>query len=92
MWEPPALIGSCGAMLLAGLAMSAVLRDLGRDHVVLERRRAGERWRSERWDSLRFQFPNWSITLPGYRYAGGDPDGVRDRGGDRLLDRRVEPV
>jgi putative flavoprotein involved in K+ transport len=59
----------------AGLAMSAVLRDRGRDHVVLERRRAGERWRSERWDSLRFQFPNWSITLPGYRYAGGDPDG-----------------
>jgi putative flavoprotein involved in K+ transport len=59
----------------AGLAMSAVLRERGRDHVVVERHRVGERWRSERWDSLRFQFPNWSVTLPGHRYAGADPDG-----------------
>jgi putative flavoprotein involved in K+ transport len=59
----------------AGLAMSAVLRDRGRDHVVLERYRTGERWRSERWDSLRFQFPNWSIALPGFHYEGSDPDG-----------------
>jgi putative flavoprotein involved in K+ transport len=41
----------------------------------LERRRVGERWRTERWDSLRFQFPNWSIQLPGYTYPGDDPDG-----------------
>ena len=59
----------------AGLAMSAVLRERGRDHVVLERHRVAERWRTERWDSLRFQFPNWSLTLPGFRYAGDDPDG-----------------
>lgn len=59
----------------AGLAMSAVLQQHGVEHVVLERQRVGERWRSERWDSLRFQFPNWSLELPGYRYAGPDPDG-----------------
>jgi len=59
----------------AGLAMSAVLRRHGREHVVLERRRVAERWRSERWDSLRFQFPNWSLQLPGYRYTGSDPEG-----------------
>ncbi|HEX6697313.1 MAG TPA: NAD(P)-binding domain-containing protein, partial [Solirubrobacteraceae bacterium] len=59
----------------AGLAMSAVLQRHGREHVVLERRRIGERWRKERWDSLRFQFPNWSIQLPGYTYPGHDPDG-----------------
>ena len=59
----------------AGLAMSAVLRDRGRDHVVLERQRVGERWRSERWDSLRFQFPNWSIELPHWSYVPEDPDG-----------------
>jgi putative flavoprotein involved in K+ transport len=59
----------------AGLAMSAVLQRHGREHVVLERRRVGERWRTERWDSLRFQFPNWSLQLPGYCYAGSDPDG-----------------
>jgi putative flavoprotein involved in K+ transport len=59
----------------AGLAMSAVLQQRGREHVVLERRQVGERWRTERWESLRFQFPNWSLELPGYAYAGDDPDG-----------------
>jgi putative flavoprotein involved in K+ transport len=59
----------------AGLAMSAVLRDRGRDHVILERQRVGERWRSERWNSLRFQFPNWSIELPHLRHVIDDPDG-----------------
>ena len=59
----------------AGLAMSAVLQRCRREHVVLERRRVGERWRTERWDSLRFQFPNWSLQLPGYTYTGADPDG-----------------
>jgi putative flavoprotein involved in K+ transport len=59
----------------AGLAMSAVLQSHSLDHVVLERRKVGERWRTERWDSLRFQFPNWSLALPGYAYVGDDPDG-----------------
>jgi putative flavoprotein involved in K+ transport len=58
----------------AGLAMSAVLQEHGREHVVLERRRVGERWRTERWESLRFQFPNWALELPGYSYSGEDPD------------------
>lgn len=58
----------------AGLAMSAVLQHCGREHVVLERRQVGERWRTERWESLRFQFPNWTLELPGYAYAGEDPD------------------
>jgi putative flavoprotein involved in K+ transport len=57
----------------AGLAMSAVLQEHGREHVVLERRRVGERWRTERWESLRFQFPNWALELPGYSYSGDDP-------------------
>jgi putative flavoprotein involved in K+ transport len=59
----------------AGLAMSAVLTQHGREHVVLERRQLGGRWRTERWDSLRFQFPNWSLELPGYAYSGEDPNG-----------------
>ena len=59
----------------AGLAMSTVLQRRGREHVVLERRRVGERWRTERWESLRFQFPNWSLVLPGYSYSGEDPNG-----------------
>ena len=59
----------------AGLAMSRHLTDEGREHVVLERGRLAERWRSERWDSLRLLTPNWMNRLPHWRYAGPDPDG-----------------
>lgn len=58
----------------AGLAMSWHLAQRHRDHLVLERARVAERWRSERWDSLRFQFPNWSLALPGQHYSGDEPD------------------
>lgn len=59
----------------AGLAMSHCLSDLRVDHVVLERGRVAERWRSERWDSLRLLTPNWLSRLPGQRYLGPDPEG-----------------
>jgi putative flavoprotein involved in K+ transport len=65
----------------AGLALSYHLRQLAREHIVLERGRVGERWRSERWNSLAFQFPNWMIRLPGYTYDGADPDGFMHRDG-----------
>ncbi len=58
----------------AGLTMSYSLSQLGREHVILERGRVGERWRSERWDSFHFQFPNWTIEAPGYKYQCDDPD------------------
>ncbi len=59
----------------AGLAMSHCLVERGIDHVVLERGRVGERWRSERWDSLRLLTPRWMSRLPGWEYEGPDPDG-----------------
>lgn len=59
----------------AGLAMSRCLLDRGVDHVVLERGRVGERWRTERWDSLRLLTPNWHSRLPHWHYKGNDPDG-----------------
>ena len=34
-------------------------------------------WRTERWDSLRLLTPNWQSRLPGFCYAGDDPDGYR---------------
>jgi putative flavoprotein involved in K+ transport len=58
----------------AGLAMSYCLRERRREHIVLERRRVAERWRSERWNSLAFQFPNWALQLPGFSYEGDAPD------------------
>jgi len=63
----------------AGLAMSYSLAQFGREHVILERQRIAERWRSERWDSLTFQFPNWTMQLPGYPYQGTDPEGFAHR-------------
>ena len=59
----------------AGLAMSRHLSHRGIDHVVFERRRLAERWRSERWDSLCLLTPNWFSRLPDWRYTGPDPDG-----------------
>jgi putative flavoprotein involved in K+ transport len=59
----------------AGLIMSHCLRERGREHVVLERKRVAERWHSERWDSLAFQFPNYDIRLPGYQYVSDEHEG-----------------
>jgi putative flavoprotein involved in K+ transport len=58
----------------AGLTMSHRLKQRGRAHLVLERHRVAERWRSERWDGLRFQFPNWSVRLPDFPFPHADPD------------------
>jgi putative flavoprotein involved in K+ transport len=58
----------------AGLVMSHRLKQRGLPHLVLERHRIGERWRSERWDGLRFQFPNWSVRLPDFPFPHTDPD------------------
>ena len=59
----------------AGLAVSRCLTERGADHVVVERGRVAERWRTARWDSLRLITPNWMSRLPGWSYSGKDPDG-----------------
>ena len=59
----------------AGLAVSRLLTDAGRDHVVLDRGQVAERWRSERWDSLNLLTPRWMTRLPGWRYPGADQEG-----------------
>ncbi len=62
----------------AGLALSWHLTRAGHAHVVLERGRIGERWRSERWESLSLLTPNWANRLPGQE---PDPDPDRFSGG-----------
>jgi putative flavoprotein involved in K+ transport len=54
----------------AGLAVSHLLGRAGRDHVVVDRGRVAEAWRSQRWDSLRLLTPRWMTRLPGWRYRG----------------------
>jgi len=58
----------------AGLAMSHMLSQRGCPNIVVERHRIAERWRTERWEGLRFQFPNWSIQLPDFPFAHSDPN------------------
>ena len=61
----------------AGLAMSRCLAERSIDHVVLERGEVANSWKTERWESLRLLTPNWQSRLPGFAYAGADPDGYR---------------
>ncbi|MBA4788887.1 MAG: NAD(P)-binding domain-containing protein [Rhizobiales bacterium] len=53
----------------AGLAMSEHLGKAGVPHLVLERSRIAERWRSERWDSLVANGPAWHDRFPGLTFT-----------------------
>lgn len=63
----------------AGLAMSRSLTDRRIEHVVLERGRVGERWRSERWDSLHLLTPRWLSRVAGWSDDEADPHGFMTR-------------
>ncbi len=63
----------------AGLSMSWHLVDRGIPHVVVERHAPGHAWHRERWDSFCLVTPNWQCRLPGFPYAGSDPDGFMRR-------------
>lgn len=58
----------------AGLAISAHLAAAHVPHIVLERRRIAERWRSERWDGLVANGPAWHDAYPGLEFPGFGPD------------------
>jgi putative flavoprotein involved in K+ transport len=58
----------------AGLAMSEHLGHCAVPHIVLERHRIAERWRSERWDSLVANGPCWHDRFPSKEFANLAPD------------------
>lgn len=58
----------------AGIAMSEHLSGHGIRHLVLERDRVAERWRSGRWDSLVANGPAWHDRFPNREFSS-DPDG-----------------
>lgn len=60
----------------AGLGVSHALQQRGLSHLVLERGRIGETWRSLRWDSFHLNTANESTLMPGDTYRGTDPDGA----------------
>ena len=59
----------------AGLSTSHYLQQAGIDHVVIEKRRIGDSWRLDRWDTFCLVTPNWQCRLPGHPYDGNDPKG-----------------
>ncbi|GGP21595.1 flavin-containing monooxygenase [Silvimonas iriomotensis] len=59
----------------AGVAMSEHLSRQGVPHLVLERHRIAERWRTERWDSLVANGPAWHDRFPGLEFDDISPDG-----------------
>ena len=58
----------------AGVAMSEHLSGYGVPHLVVERHRIAERWRSQRWDSLVANGPAWHDRFPGMEFDGLGPD------------------
>ena len=71
----------------AGLAMSEQLSQRHLPHLVVERHRIAERWRSERWDGLHANGPAWHDRLPGLPIAGVGPDDFATR--DQMVDYLV---
>jgi putative flavoprotein involved in K+ transport len=58
----------------AGVATSAHLQKHGIPHLVLERDRIAERWRSWRWDSLVANGPAWHDRFPDAEFTELDPE------------------
>ena len=59
----------------AGLAMSYYLTQNNTDHVLLEKNTIAHSWKTQRWDAFCLVTPNWQCRLPGFDYAGNDPNG-----------------
>ncbi len=58
----------------AGIAMSEHLTARGLPHLVIERARIAERWRSGRWDSMVANGPAWHDRFPGMDYPDTAPE------------------
>ncbi len=69
----------------AGLTVSRILAQAGRDHLVVERRSTlGGGWQ-DRWDGFRLVTPNGFASFLGAPYDGDDPDGFMPR--DEIVSR-----
>ena len=58
----------------AGIAASAHLTRHGIPHLVLERDRVAESWRTRRWDSLVANGPAWHDCFPGMQFSHSGPE------------------
>lgn len=58
----------------AGLAASEHLSNKNIKHIIFERDRIVERWRTSRWDSLVANGPAWHDRFPTLKFSNIDPD------------------
>ena len=58
----------------AGIAMSEHLGKNGVEHLVLEKSRVAEAWRTGRWDALVANGPAWHDRFPNLEFSKYDPD------------------
>lgn len=72
----------------AGIALSEHLGNNNVPHIILEKRRTAEAWRTGRWDALVANGPCWHDRFPSLEFAGDDPDAFvpKDRVADYLVD------
>ncbi len=68
----------------AGIAMSEHLGAAGIAHIVLERDRIAERWRTARWDGLVANGPAWHDRFPGLTFDDIPQDSFAPK--DRIAD------
>jgi len=68
----------------AGIAISEHLRNAGIPHLVLEKARIAEKWRTGRWDSLVANGPAWHDRFPNLEFTGEHPDSFASK--DRVAD------
>jgi putative flavoprotein involved in K+ transport len=59
----------------AGIAASEHLGKIGVPHLVVERHRVAESWRTGRWDSLMANGPAWHDRFPNKLFTATTPDG-----------------
>jgi putative flavoprotein involved in K+ transport len=72
----------------AGISMSEHLSNLGISHLVLEKGRVAESWRTARWDSLRANGPAWHDRLPSRKIESVPQDVFTPK--DKLVEYLVD--
>ena len=72
----------------AGIAMSEHLTRHAIPHLVIEKNRIAEAWRSGRWDNLVTNGPVWHDRFPNLAFKGNHPDEFVPK--DRVVDYLVE--
>lgn len=72
----------------AGIAASEHLGKAGVPHIVLEKNRTAEAWRTGRWDALVANGPAWHDRFPSLEFEGNHPDEFvsKDRFAQYLVD------